>query len=105
MAYGAGAMALFALVTGEPFRFDPRPEYVLSLLYLAAFGSVAAFMLYYGLARRRSYAFASYVSAITPPIALGMSVMFEHAHFGPAALLGLGLVLCGQLLLTRAPKA
>ena len=69
MAYGAGSLALFALLTGTPFRFDPRPAYAISLAYLSVFGSVIAFLVYFALARRRSYTFASYVSAITPPIA------------------------------------
>jgi drug/metabolite transporter (DMT)-like permease len=104
MAYGAGLLALAVLATGTPFRFDPRPAYSLSLVYLSVFGSVIAFLVYFALARRRSYTFASYVSALTPPIALGMSVAFEHAHFGWEAVAGVALVLAGQALLIRSPK-
>ena len=104
MAYGAGLLVLFALATGTPFRFDPRPAYTLSLVYLSVFGSVVAFLVYFALARRRSYTFASYVSALTPPLALLMSAAFEHVRFGFGALGGVVLVLAGQALLIRSPK-
>lgn len=104
MAYGAGVLVLFALVTGTPFRVDPRPAYLLSLIYLALFGSVIAFLIYFALARRRSYTFASYVSALTPPLALVMSAAFEHVRFGPGAIGGVVLVLTGQALLIRSPR-
>jgi len=105
MAYGAGGLALYALVSGTPFLFEPTVGYVVSLLYLAVFGSVAAFLLYYALARRTGYSFASYISALTPPIAMGISAVFEGARWGWEALAGLVLVLIGQVLLIRAPKA
>jgi drug/metabolite transporter (DMT)-like permease len=105
MAYGAGVLALYALVTGTPFRFDPRPAYVASLLYLSVLGSVVAFLIYFALARRRGFTLASYVSALTPPLALAMSAVFEHVRFGPGAAAGVVLVLCGQVLLIRAPKS
>jgi drug/metabolite transporter (DMT)-like permease len=104
MAYGAALLAVYALATGTRFSFDPRPAYVLSLVYLSVFGSVVAFLVYFGLAQRRGFTFASYVSALTPPLALAMSALLEHARFGLGALLGVALVLGGQILLIRAPR-
>jgi drug/metabolite transporter (DMT)-like permease len=105
MAYGAGVVALGAIVTGQPWRFEATPGYIGSLLYLALFGSVVAFVLYFSLARRRGYVLASYVSAITPAIAMFISAVFEHARWGLEALFGLALVMAGQLMLARAPKS
>lgn len=104
MAYGTGLLALYGLVTGAQFTIDPSVTYVGSLLYLALFGSVIAFGLYFTIARTIGYAMASYVSALTPPIAMLVSVLFEGAHFGWTALAGLLLVLSGQALMIRAPK-
>ncbi|MBX7248058.1 MAG: EamA family transporter [Caulobacteraceae bacterium] len=104
MFYGTAGLALYAIATGEPFLFTPTVEYVGSLIYLAVFGSVAAFLLYYALARRTGYSFASYISALTPPLAMGISAMFEGARWGWEALAGLVLVVIGQYLLIRAPK-
>ncbi len=104
MAYGTGLLALYGLATGVEFRIDPALTYVGSLLYLSVFGSVIAFGLYFTIARTIGYAMASYISALTPPIAMLVSVLFEGAHFGWIALGGLLLVLSGQALLIRAPK-
>jgi drug/metabolite transporter (DMT)-like permease len=105
MAYGTGLLFLYGLFTGVHWSFDTSPSYVLSLLHLAVFGSVVAFLIYFSLARSSGYALASYVSALTPPVAMLMSVAFEHARFGLGALGGLVLVLGGQVLLIKGKEA
>jgi drug/metabolite transporter (DMT)-like permease len=105
MLYGTVGLVIYALLTGLPFRFEMTVEYVGSLVYLSVFGSVVAFLLYYALARSTGYSFASYISALTPPLAIGISALFESARFGWEAAAGLVLVLIGQLLLIRAPKS
>lgn len=105
MAYGTAMLAIYGFVTGVEWRIEPTSAYVLSLLHLSLFGSVIAFGLYFTLARQRGFALASYISALTPPIAVVMSVLFEGAHVGVTMLIGLALVLAGQVLLIRAPKA
>ena len=105
MAYGTGLLVIYGLATGVEFTIDPTPTYIGSLLYLSIFGSVIAFGLYFTIARVIGYAMASYISALTPPIAMLVSVLFEDARFGWPAAVGLLLVLSGQALLIRAPKA
>ncbi|WP_339928770.1 EamA family transporter [uncultured Brevundimonas sp.] len=104
MAYGTGMLILYGLATGVHWSFEPTAAYLGSLLYLSIFGSVVAFVIYFTIARSRGYALASYISALTPPIAMLVSVLFEGARFGWPALAGLALVLSGQALLIRAPK-
>lgn len=104
MAYGAGLLATYGLATGVQFTIEPTARYLGSLIYLALFGSVIAFGIYFTIARSIGYAMASYVSALTPPIAMLVSVVLEGARFGWAAVAGLALVLAGQALLIRAPK-
>ncbi|MBL8531082.1 MAG: DMT family transporter [Hyphomonadaceae bacterium] len=105
MAYGSALLALFALATGRTWAFEWSAPYILSLLHLAIIGSVVAFVLYYGLARRRGYSTASYISALTPPVAMVVSALFEGKSWGLAALGGVGLVLAGQVLLLRVRNA
>lgn len=105
MAYGTAMLAVYGTTTGLEWRFEPTWTYALSLLWLSVMGSVVAFVLYFKLARSRGYAIASYVAALTPPVAMVMSALFEKASFGATAFLGLALVLAGQLLLIRSPKA
>ena len=104
MAYGTAFLALFGLAIGVEWTFEFTPRYVLSLLHLSMLGSVVAFLLYFTLARARGYALASYISALTPPVAMLVSVVFEGASFGLAAFAGLALVLAGQMLLIKAPR-
>ena len=68
-------------------------------------GSVIAFGLYFTIARTIGYAMASYISALTPPIAMLVSVTFENARFGIWALVGLAVVIAGQALMIRAARA
>ncbi len=104
MAYGTAMLAVFGLTQGVEWRIEPTFSYIGSLIYLSLFGSVVAFVIYFTIARSRGYALASYISALTPPIAMLVSVLFEGASFGLTALFGLALVLAGQVLLIRAPK-
>jgi len=104
MAYGAGLLALYSLATGKTWAVEPTWSYALSLLHLSLNGSVIAFLLYYGLARRRGYATASYISALAPPVAMLISTLFEGKTWGLLALGGVVLVLAGQWLLLRARR-
>lgn len=104
MAYGAVALALFAVLRGVEWTFDPRPAYVLALLYLATFGSVVAFLLYFALARRRGYPTAAYISALTPPVAMIVSALFEGKRWSALALVGVVVIALGQWLLLRAGR-
>jgi drug/metabolite transporter (DMT)-like permease len=104
MAYGAGVLAIFALVTGKPWAFEFTPAYIGSLLHLSLIGSVIAFLMYYGLARRRGYALASYISALAPLVAMVVSTVFEGKSWGVLALGGVALVLFGQFLLLRSRR-
>ncbi|MFN3836106.1 MAG: DMT family transporter [Brevundimonas sp.] len=104
MAYGTAMLAVYGVATGVTWRIEPTPAYLLSLLHLSLFGSVIAFGLYFTIARQRGYALASYISALTPPIAMLVSVVFEGARFGWSALIGLALVLLGQVMLIRTPR-
>lgn len=105
MFYGSALLALFAVATGRVWSFEPSWSYVLSLLHLSVVGSVIAFLLYYGLARRRGYATASYIAALTPPLAMLISSVFEAKTWGGLALGGIALVVAGQWLLLRVKRA
>ena len=52
MGYASLSVMASCAVTGVPFAFDARPGYVLSLAYLALFGSVVAFMAFLTLLKR-----------------------------------------------------
>ena len=65
MLYGAAVAAVVALGQGAAWTFDPHLPYVLSLAYLAVFGSVVAFGAYLTLLAKVGAGPASYVGVST----------------------------------------
>lgn len=98
MAYGAVFMFALALIGGAPFTFDAAVPYVVSLLYLAVFGSVIAFAAYLTLLGRIGADRAAYATVLFPLVALAISTVFEGYVWTAGALLGVALVLGGNLL-------
>jgi drug/metabolite transporter (DMT)-like permease len=92
MIYGAILVAAFAVVTRQPFRFDGSAHYLLSLIYLAVFGSVLAFGAFLALLGRIGADRAGYVTVAIPIVALLLSATFEGLRWHPS--LGLGILLC-----------
>jgi len=98
MAYGAAVTLVIAVVRGVPFTFDPSPSYILSLLYLAVFGSVIAFGTYLTLIGRMGVDRAAYIGVIFPLVALLLSMLFEGLNLGAVGLVGVALVAAGNVL-------
>jgi drug/metabolite transporter (DMT)-like permease len=70
MLYGALMTAAWAFLTGAPWTFSATPGYVISLAYLAVFGSVVAFVSYLTLAADIGADRAAYTGVVTPVVAL-----------------------------------
>jgi drug/metabolite transporter (DMT)-like permease len=98
MLYGAVFMLVLALFRGSQLQFDTSPGYLLSLLYLAIFGSVIAFGSYLTLLGRIGLDRAAYVTILFPIIALFLSTLFEGLTWGYLQLAGVVLVLVGNAL-------
>jgi drug/metabolite transporter (DMT)-like permease len=101
MAYGSTVSALVALGSGEGFSISATPSYVLSLLYLAVFGSILAFAAFLTLLERVGAARAGYVGVMTPVVALAISGALEGFGWGPATVLGIAVVVAGNLVVLR----
>jgi drug/metabolite transporter (DMT)-like permease len=105
MLYGAAFVGVYAAAIGREFVFDASLRYVLSLGYLALFGSVVAFGAYLTLMGRIGADRAGYTAAAIPVVALLLSVAFEGLHLGAAE--GVGIVLCvaGNILVLGRRRA
>jgi drug/metabolite transporter (DMT)-like permease len=101
MLYGSLAVAASCLVRGIPFTLDSRQSYLASLAYLALFGSVFAFVAYLTLLRRIGAARAGYTSVVIPVLAMATSTVFEGYRWSALGLLGMVLVLAGNVLVMR----
>jgi drug/metabolite transporter (DMT)-like permease len=101
MLYASLSVALFCLMSGIPFTFDASIPYVASLLYLAVFGSVFAFVAYLTLIRRIGAGRSGYTAAAIPVLAMITSTAFEGYRWTAPALAGMVLVLAGNVLVLR----
>jgi drug/metabolite transporter (DMT)-like permease len=105
MTYGAVLVALFCLVAGRPFTFDPTLRYVGSLAFLAVFGSILAFGAYLTLVGRIGAGRAGYAMVAIPVVALALSTLMEGLRWHGWLVVGVALCLLGNLLvLPRAPR-
>jgi drug/metabolite transporter (DMT)-like permease len=101
MLYGAAASAIVVLCTGVPWAFDARVPYLLSLIYLAVFGTVLAFLAYLTLMRKVGMANASYVNVCTPVVALLLSALVEGYRFTFYSVAGIALAVAGNIIVLR----
>ena len=104
MGYAALLLIGWCAVRGVALAFDPRPPYVLSLLYLALLGSVVAFASYLTLLRRVGAGRAGYTAVVIPVVAMLASTVFEGYRWTGTALEGMCLVLAGTVLVLRVKE-
>ncbi|MBD8528084.1 DMT family transporter [Pseudomarimonas arenosa] len=96
---GALIAGLASLSGGEVWRVELSAAYTLSMVYLAIVGSVIAFALYMRVVQDLGPVRAGYSSVITPVIALLLSALWEGLRPTLPLLLGVALVLAGNLLI------
>lgn len=99
MGYGALLMLGVATYNGRELVFDTSPNYLISLFYLAIFGSVIAFGAYFALLTRIGTAKASYASILFPGIAVVISTWVENFHWSFYTVAGFSLIMLGNLIL------
>jgi len=99
MAYGSFVMLVFALITNKTFQFDFSVEYIVSLGYLAVFGSVIAFGCYLTLIGRIGADRAAYATLLFPLVALGISTIFEGYIWTTYSITGIALIVAGNLMI------
>ena len=105
MFYGTALLVIFLFASGKHFVFDPRPPYILALLYLSIIGSVIAFAAYFSLLARIEAERAAYATVLFPIVALSLSTLFEGYQWSMAAAAGVLLTLIGNYLVLKPSKA
>ena len=98
-----GLMALIALAQGASFQIEFSSRYIGSLLYLAIFGSVIAFAAYFSLLGRIGAGAAAYSTLLFPLVALSISTIYEGYQWHLNAVIGLCLILLGNLVMFAKP--
>jgi drug/metabolite transporter (DMT)-like permease len=85
MLYGAILTAILSMFRGHPFTFDGTFTYIVSLVYLAIFGSVVAFGAF-------------------PVVALILSMSFEGLRLDVTIVLGASLVILGNVMVLKEER-
>ena len=99
MGYG-GLLTLFIhFAMGGTLTIDWSIGYLGPMLYLTIFGSIVAFGCYMLLIGRIGAEYATYVTLLMPVIALVISTLFERYRWTGNALVGVSLVLVGNLII------
>ena len=104
MLYGGIVIGLIAIFTGKPLAFDWNQGYVLSLFYLSIFGSILAFGGYLTLIGKIGADKAAYVLIVIPVIAVFLSIVFEDYTFTWQVILGMLLILGGNVMVLKTKK-
>ncbi|GGP26647.1 hypothetical protein GCM10010971_24660 [Silvimonas amylolytica] len=105
MLFGALVLLTGSVLTGVPFVLDARPVYLGALLWLAIPGSVIGFTAYLMLVGRLGAEKAAYCTVLFPLVALNISAVMEGYHWTPVAIAGVMLVMLGNWLVFRKPRA
>ena len=105
MGYGALSSLIVSLALGRPYTIDLGAPYLLSLLYLALFGSVLTFAGYLTLVGRIGAARASYVGVMAPVVALFVSTLFEGFQWQLLTAAGVAVSIAGNALVLGGRKS
>lgn len=99
MAWAALLSFLIAVLLGREISISVENAYLLSLAYLAVFGSAIAFGCYLALIHRIGAARAAYSSVMFPVVALAISTVVEGYQWTGIAAAGIMLTLAGNWLI------
>jgi len=102
MLYGGVLMGLIAWSQGASFSLPAEPRYLGALVYLAVIGSVGGFGAYFMLVGRIGAGKAAYATVLFPLVALALSTVFEGYQWHADALIGLAMIVSGNLLMFNA---
>ena len=97
MLIGAGVLTVGSALAGYSFAIEPHARYLGALAYLAVFGSVIGFTAYLMLVGRIGPERAAYCTVLFPIVALAASTVFEGYQWTGLAMVGLVLVVAGNL--------
>ncbi|WP_028671052.1 DMT family transporter [Saccharospirillum impatiens] len=105
MFYGAVFMGSIALIQGVSFSLPAEPRYLGALVYLGVVGSVGGFGLYFMLVGRIGAGKAAYATVLFPLVALALSTAFEGYRWHAHGLIGLAMIVSGNLLMFNAHRS
>lgn len=97
MSIGAVLLLVASVVVEDYSTVSFTHQAVLSILFLAAFGNVVAFVSYFWLVKHVETVLLSMTSFVTPIIAVALGALVLNETLSPRIFSGATLVLCGIL--------
>ena len=101
MLYGTCLLLAISLARAQPLIVEWSVRYLAALVWLAVVASVIAFAAFLTLIGRTSAARAGYMTVLFPVVALGVSTLVEGYRWTPLAVLGLAMVITGNVAVLR----
>lgn len=98
-----GFLLCWLLFDGETPDFSDQGASA-SIVYLALFGSVLGFFVFYRVLQTFPVAQTSLLPLLTPLLALAFGALFADEHLGPRVLTGVALILFGLALYEILPR-
>ena len=98
MLYGSLVTLFVTKIRGAELLFENSVSYISSLLYLAIFGSIFAFISYLKLLEKVGPGRAGYVGVVMPVLALIISTIFEKLEWQIDLIIGLPILIIGAIL-------
>tara|TARA_B100000780_G_C21077135_1_gene433663 strand:+ start:14 stop:895 length:882 start_codon:yes stop_codon:yes gene_type:complete len=98
MLYGSLVTLFVTKIRGAELLFENSVSYISSLLYLAIFGSIFAFISYLKLLEKVGPGRAGYVGVVMPVLALIISIIFEKLEWQTDLIIGLPILIVGAVL-------
>lgn len=105
MFYGCLITALIACCLGQKPTIDWHLPYLLSLLYLTIPGTIITFGAYLTVLGNIGPERAAYLFVITPLISLIISSYFENFQWHLSAIIGVGLIVIGNVLVLKLKQS
>jgi drug/metabolite transporter (DMT)-like permease len=98
LTFGSIGNAFYAFALHGAPVFDPRPQYLAGIAYLALIGTVATFPIYTALIREWGPGKAAYNGVAVPVVAMALSTLFEGFRWTGLAVSGAVLAMTGLLI-------
>ena len=102
MLYGSLILVTYIFFSDISFSFNTSYNYVVSLIFLSLVASVIGFGVYLKLVGNIGADKASYVNIFTPTIALLLSTLFEDYFWSWTGLIGVILIVFGNIIVLYA---
>ena len=102
MLYGCFVLIIYAFILDHPFRISLETPYLAGLLWLSVISTVLTFTCYLTLLGRIGPGRVGYATIVFPIFALLISTIFENYVWTPLALVGVSLVILGNLIMTKS---